>query len=559
MSKKAPISEHPQAEGSLVPEKLPEGWASALLGAGLTVDLQPGFASGEHSRDASGIAHLRPMNVNTDGQIDLTNVKYVAQALAAAKGKWLQRGDVLFNNTNSPELVGKTAYYDKDEPLAFSNHMTRVEVRPDALDPRYLASFLHANWRSGDFQARCNQHVSQASIGRAALLATRVPIPPLPEQKRIAEQLNNFMSRIQTARARLRRVPSLLDTIRQSLLAAAVDGCLLDTQSSHSLKNPSWRTLRAQDVCAKVQNGGTPKKGFASSPGVPFLKVYNIVHQKIDFDYKPQFVTDDIHAGPLAKSQTLPGDVLMNIVGPPLGKVAVVPSTYPAWNINQAIALFRPSDRITTEWLYIVLCSGRNVAEVDPETRGIAGQSNISIKQCREFLFPVPPIEEQRAISQRVGDLFAILDRLLARCDSAARIADSLPSSVSRKAFAGELCETEAAIAGVNGTAYESGEQLLARIRSHPVPTTRMREVVYEVSEMSLPRVLIMKKLQEIGKTHLFDLLVKGKKEMTPQELLLASELDVDDFYTQLKREVEAKKVKETRKGKTGVLLEAAR
>jgi type I restriction enzyme S subunit len=485
---------------------------------------------------------------------------HTRRIIGQAKAKDAQSAKVVFRAGDV--LYGKLRPYLNKVCLPPFDGVCSTDIlvfpqRPE-IDSRYLMYFLN-----------CPQVVEEMGHAMAGAQLPRVsfdtlgelrfPLPPLAEQQRIADKLETIMSRIQSACDRLGRLPSLLDTVRQAVFAVAVDGRLVDTEPLGSTGSRGWTLLRAQDVCTKVQNGGTPKIGFADSPGVPFLKVYNIVNQKVDFAYKPQFVTDDIHAGPLAKSQTLPGDVLMNIVGPPLGKVAVVPSTYPAWNINQAIALFRPSERVTTEWLYIVLCSGRNVAEVDPETRGIAGQSNISITQCREFLFPVPPIEEQRAIGRRIGDLSAILDRLLSRCDSAARVADSLPSTVSRKAFAGELCETEAATAAVNGTAYESGEQLLARIRSQPVSTTRMRESTYEVSEVSLPRVLIMKKLHEIGKSHLFDLLVKGKKGMTPQELLLASELDVDDFYTQLKREVETKKVKETRKSKTGILLEAAR
>lgn len=72
------------------------------------------------------------------------------------------------------------------------------------------------------------------------------------------------------------------------------------------------------------------------------LKVYNIVDQKIDFDYKPQFITSETHSkGSSARSVAFPNDVLMNIVGPPLGKVAILTNQFPEWNLNQAITLFR--------------------------------------------------------------------------------------------------------------------------------------------------------------------------------------------------------------------------
>ena len=135
---------------------------------------------------------------------------------------------------------------------------------------------------------------------------------------------------------------------------------------------------------------------------------------------------------------------MMNIVGPPLGKVAIVPANYPEWNLNQAITLFRPSDRITTGWLYVVLCSGVNVAAIDGETRGIAGQSNISLSQCRDFEFPVPDINEQRAIVKRVEALFELVDVIEKRVAAAKVRAEKLTQAILAKAFRGELVPTEA-------------------------------------------------------------------------------------------------------------------
>ncbi len=129
----------------------------------------------------------------------------------------------------------------------------------------------------------------------------------------------------------------------------------------------------------------------------------------------------------------------MNIVGPPLGKVAVVPHTHAEWNINQAITLFRPSNRITTEWLYYVLCLGANIAKIVHETKGSAGQVNISLSQCRDFVFPVPPLPEQHEIVRRVETLFAFADRLEARCTAARKQVGQLTPALLAKAFRGEL------------------------------------------------------------------------------------------------------------------------
>ncbi len=142
-------------------DDLPEGWATTTIGD-IATDLQPGFACGKHNRDG-GIPHMRPMNVSEEGEISLTDVKFVPVEEADRDERRLRPGDILFNNTNSPELVGKTACYRHDEPRAFSNHMTRVRIG-GGVEPRFAALYLHQKWREGFFARTCNNHVSQASI-----------------------------------------------------------------------------------------------------------------------------------------------------------------------------------------------------------------------------------------------------------------------------------------------------------------------------------------------------------------------------------------------------------
>ena len=178
-----------------------------------------------------------------------------------------------------------------------------------------------------------------------------------------------------------------------------------------------WASTTAAEACALVQSGGTPKAGFIDKPGIPFLKVYNIVGQEIDFEYRPQFVSKNIHQSELKKSIALPGDVLMNIVGPPLGKVAIVPRTFPEWNANQAIAIFRPSDAAISRWIYYFLCGGTSVQSVINATRGSAGQVNISLSQCRNFELSLPPAAEQRRIVEKLDLLTARLARARAELD----------------------------------------------------------------------------------------------------------------------------------------------
>lgn len=219
-----------------------------------------------------------------------------------------------------------------------------------------------------------------------------------------------------------------------------------------------WEVARADDLCEVVQSGGTPKHGFTKE-GVPFLKVYNLVEQKVDFAHRPQFVSPSVHNGELSKSVSKPGDVLMNIVGPPLGKIAVVPNDYPEWNINQAIALFRPSEATSTSWIYHYLRGGDSLRGILRETRGIAGQVNISLSQCRAFNIPVAPLAEQRRIVAKLDALTGRLARARAELGRVPVLAEHGHLSILREGVRGNLTADWRAASGGG-----SVSDLLARV-----------------------------------------------------------------------------------------------
>ena len=174
--------------------------------------------------------------------------------------------------------------------------------------------------------------------------------------------------------------------------------------------------LKARFFCGFITKGTTPSSHELLPDGdVPFLKVYNIVNNRLDFGYKPIFISNNVHQTKLKRSVIYPGDVIMNIVGPPLGKVAVVTEEYPEWNMNQALAVFRPLGGINNKYIHYMLTSGRVLKSVLSEVKGTAGQDNLSLEQCRDLLIPIPSLEEQHRIVARVDELMALSDALRAR------------------------------------------------------------------------------------------------------------------------------------------------
>lgn len=177
---------------------------------------------------------------------------------------------------------------------------------------------------------------------------------------------------------------------------------------------PRWVYCRLDEICTGVTSGSTPPQSeFSEDSGIPYLKVYNIRNQQIDFEYKPQFISKEYSSTKLKRSILFPGDVVMNIVGPPLGKVAIVPNSYPEWNCNQAMVFFRPIIQNLNSFIYTYLKAGIFLRNI--ELIGTAGQDNISVTKSRSIVLPMPPLSEQHRIVAKVDELFALCERIRAR------------------------------------------------------------------------------------------------------------------------------------------------
>jgi type I restriction enzyme S subunit len=178
---------------------LPTGWRWARLGE-VIQEAQGGFASGAH--DPNGVIQLRMNNVTNRGQFDWSLFIRVPADSEILKTYELRTGDVLFNNTNSTDLVGKTAMFQAHgEPVVFSNHFTRIRAVTDRLSPAFLAMWLQAQWQQKLFANICNRWIGQSAVQRGKLLALEMPLPPLAEQQRIAAILTEQMAAVERARA----------------------------------------------------------------------------------------------------------------------------------------------------------------------------------------------------------------------------------------------------------------------------------------------------------------------------------------------------------------------
>ena len=115
----------------------------------------------------------------------------------------------------------------------------------------------------------------------------------------------------------------------------------------------------------------------------------------LNYELDPTYIPHETHSGQLKRSIVKPGDVLMNIVGPPLGKVSIVPDTFPEWNINQAIVRFRCLENLYNKFLAYYLIYSETVQKLNGMTKASVGQQNITVTICRNLEIPLPALPKQ--------------------------------------------------------------------------------------------------------------------------------------------------------------------
>ena len=254
-------------------------------------------------------------------------------------------------------------------------------------------------------------------------------IPPRLTQQAIVSKIEELFSELDKGIENLRIAQQQLKTYRQAVLKWAFE-----------IEGPI-KIIKLKDVCEFITKGTTPSKEKLFKSGeIPFLKVYNLTFNgAIDFSKDPTYVTHETHSGFLKRSITRPSDVLMNIVGPPLGKVSIVPNNFPEWNINQAIARFRCSNLLFNKYLLYYLLSENTIRTYSRKAKATAGQFNLTLEICRDIEIPLPSISEQNKIVQEIESRLSVADKMEESITQSLQQAEGLRQSVLKKAFEGKL------------------------------------------------------------------------------------------------------------------------
>jgi type I restriction enzyme S subunit len=218
-----------EAPEPLEAPEVPEGWEIAAL-QDLTRRVQYGLSNKADAGARGGVAILRMGNIQ-GGRIDAGDLKYVDPREVDVRAFRVRRGDILFNRTNSPELVGKAAVFDLDLEAVFASYLVRVECDERLIDSRYLCGWINSPWGRRWARTVRTESVSQANINISRLQAMPVPTPPLAEQREIVRRVAELFAFAERIEGRVAAATERAEKLWRTILDRALRGELVPTEA----------------------------------------------------------------------------------------------------------------------------------------------------------------------------------------------------------------------------------------------------------------------------------------------------------------------------------------
>ncbi|MGF0335059.1 type I restriction enzyme, S subunit [Pseudomonas sp. NFACC19-2] len=450
--------------------ELPSGWARTSLGeiatwgsGGTPSRSEPNFYGGSIPWIKSGELNAR--------YVKSTEENITEAAVSGSSAKIFPAGSVAIAMYGA--TIGKTAILGVD---AATNQACAVGAPIEGLTSSEFLYRLLQNEKDAFIEK--GKGGAQPNISQAVIKAHEVSLPPLAEQTRIAQKLDELLAQVDTLKARIDGIPALLKRFRQSVLAAAVSGQLTEewrtigvsidnghvlhhqikeahaaegghargnasdpTEEAHDLSPEdlpeTWDIAELRDICVPGRpiTYGILKPGPELDEGVPYIRVADFPGNKLSMANikKTSSEIDE----QFRRARLIAGDLLLSIRGS-VGRLIKIPANLEGANITQDTARLSISPLVSADFVYWALLADSTQRRMKNATRGVAVRG-INIGDVRALQIPLPPRAEQTEIVRCVDQLFAFADQLEAKVASAKSRIDHLTQSILAKAFRGEL------------------------------------------------------------------------------------------------------------------------
>ncbi|WP_251701953.1 restriction endonuclease subunit S [Metapseudomonas boanensis] len=450
--------------------ELPKGWVEVTLG-----DIADWGSGGTPSRSESSyyggtIPWIKSGELDT--RYVTTTEEFITEAaLNGSSAKIFPAGSVAIAMYGA--TIGKTAILGVD---AATNQACAVGAPIRGITDKEFLYRLLQNEKDAFIEK--GKGGAQPNISQAVIKAHFIGLPPLAEQTRVVQKLDELLAHVDTLKVRIDAIPALLKRFRQSVLAAAVSGRLTEewrstgatmgsahelhqqikeahaaegghargnasdpTEEAHDLSADDlpdcWDIAELRDVCAPGRpiTYGILKPGPELEEGVPYIRVADFPGNKLNMsNIKKTSIEIDQQ---FKRARLIEGDLLLSIRGS-VGRLIKIPACLEGANITQDTARLSISPLVSTDFVYWALLAESTQRRMKNATRGVAVRG-INIGDVRALQIPLPSCEEQSEIVRRVEQLFVFADQLEDKVATAQARIDRLTQSILAKAFRGEL------------------------------------------------------------------------------------------------------------------------
>jgi type I restriction enzyme S subunit len=366
---------------------------------------------------ASGIPYVTAKHVKPEGLIFFEDPWYVSEADHSAIYSRCdpKKGDVLYIKDGA--TTGIAALNTYDFPFSMLSSVALLRPKPELCDSRFLCWWLNSPISKEKFIGQ----MGGAAIKRLTLAKIKrfeIPLPPLAEQRRIAEVLD----KAEALRAKRRAALAQLDSLTQSLF--------LDLFGDPITNQKGFPISRMGDVC-DVRDGTHDSPKYVSEEGYPLVTSKNLTTGVVDLS-DVNYISENDYEQINRRSKVNRGDIIMPMIGT-IGSPVLVEDE-PCFAIkNVALIKFTEASPLPI-FVRHLLSSHYFDHLISQKNRG-GTQKFVSLGDLRGFLIPLPPLDLQREFARRV----TAVEKLKTAQRTALAELDSLFASLQHRAFRGEL------------------------------------------------------------------------------------------------------------------------
>ncbi|MGX1470556.1 type I restriction enzyme, S subunit [Bacillus sp. 153480031-1] len=445
------------------PYKIPDNWIWVRLGY-ISNYIQRGKSP--KYVEFSNVKVISQKCVQWSG-FDITRARYINEETLKnyQKERFLQKNDLLWNSTGTGTIGRIALITDELEGIVVADsHVTVVRPENSVINSQLLYRWLSSPYVQNKLNNAWSGSTNQVELNLSTVKQHQVPLPPLNEQKRIAEKVERLLSKIEEAKQLIEEAKETFELRRAAILDKAFRGELTRKWREENGIDFIRKEVKISELISGLNQGWSPKcENYPSKDYQKWGVIKTTAIQHMDF-IEEENKQLPVSLEPREKHELKAGDILITRAGPRVrvGVCCLIKRVRPRLLLCDKAYRFRANLGIVTpEFLVLALNTPEILGKINTMKTGIS-ESGVNLTQngFSAIELTIPPINEQKEIVRIVDNLLKNEQKAIGYCDVIEKI-DSLKQSILSKAFRGEL--------GTNDSSEENAIELIKEVLKEQV------------------------------------------------------------------------------------------